>query len=64
MRIATSDEAGKIDLNHAPPELLVTALVYAGVDEPAVLPLVDAILDWRDGDDPGIRVCRQGFSFD
>lgn len=51
VRISTTDEAGKIDLNQAPGELIATALMLGEADVNNVPSLVDAILDWRDGDD-------------
>jgi general secretion pathway protein K len=49
--IAVRDATGFIDLNAAKPELLDAALKACGVGEMARRDLVDAILDWRDGDD-------------
>ena len=49
--IAIRDATGFIDLNAAKPELLDAALEACGVGETARRDLVDAILDWRDGDD-------------
>ena len=49
--IAIRDATGFIDLNAANPELLDAALKACGVNETARRDLVDAILDWRDGDD-------------
>ncbi len=51
VRIATFDEAGKIDINHAPAQLLHSLLLQAGVDVDQADLLADAILDWRDRDD-------------
>lgn len=51
LRIATWDETGKVDLNHAPANLLANLLVTTGVDSGEADLLVDAILDWRDTDD-------------
>jgi general secretion pathway protein K len=54
VRIAASDEAGKIDLNVAPAAVLDGLLRTAGIAEGERSRLVDAILDWRDADsDPG-----------
>ncbi|WP_341502594.1 hypothetical protein [Gallaecimonas sp. GXIMD4217] len=50
MRLALQDERGKIDINAATPELLTGLFLAAELDEDS-LPLVDAILDWRDEDD-------------
>lgn len=50
LRIAVTDESGKIDLNRARGELIGNLLRAAGVDHGVDL-LVDAILDWRDADD-------------
>ncbi len=50
--ISVVDEAGKIDLNFATGPLLDALLRAAGVeDEVERARLVDAILDWRDGDE-------------
>ena len=49
--IAIRDATGFVDLNAAKPELLDATLAACGVDETARRDLVDAILDWRDGDD-------------
>ena len=51
LRIATWDETGKVDLNHAPANLLASLFINAGVDAGQAGLLVDAILDWRDDDD-------------
>ena len=51
LRIATWDETGKVDLNHAPANLLASLFINAGVDAGQADLLVDAILDWRDDDD-------------
>ncbi|MEE8527979.1 MAG: PilX N-terminal domain-containing pilus assembly protein [Gammaproteobacteria bacterium] len=50
IRLAATDEAGKIDLNHAPPELLNFLLTGVGIPYEHSLAIVDAILDFRDGD--------------
>jgi general secretion pathway protein K len=49
-RIAVSaqDEAGKINLNMAQPELLRQLLIAVGVETDAAHPLIDKILDWRE----------------
>lgn len=44
------DEAGKIDLNSARPELIEGLLKSSGADGPSAVALRDAILDWRDRD--------------
>jgi len=51
LRIATWDETGKVDLNHASAILLASLLIDAGVESEQANLLVDAILDWRDTDD-------------
>ena len=51
VRISIHDEAGKIDLNRAPDELLKGLFVSAGVGEGDANALVDAIADFRDADD-------------
>jgi general secretion pathway protein K len=50
VRIAIADEAGKIDLNGAPPELLEALFVALGHDRAASLALAQAVADFRDGD--------------
>lgn len=50
LAISVRDEAGLIDLNRAPPELLDGILRVGGVPQAARPRLVDAILDWRDAD--------------
>ncbi|WP_298718571.1 general secretion pathway protein GspK [uncultured Oceanisphaera sp.] len=50
VRVALFNESGRIDLNAAGPELLDGLLATAGVDEDLRARLVDAIMDWRDGD--------------
>jgi general secretion pathway protein K len=49
--IAIREASGLVDLNAAKPELLDAALGACDVGESARRELVDAILDWRDGDD-------------
>jgi general secretion pathway protein K len=49
--IAIRDATGFVDLNAAQAELLDAALKACGVGETARRDLVDAILDWRDGDE-------------
>lgn len=51
LRIAVTDESGKINLNRAQGELIGNLLRAAGVAEDRVETLVDAVLDWRDEDD-------------
>ena len=51
VRIAVEDEAGKIDLNRAPDELLRGVFLAVGLDERDSAALVDAIADFRDEDD-------------
>jgi general secretion pathway protein K len=49
--VTIADVSGLINLNAAPPELLAAALAARSGLEPAVQSaVVDAILDWRDGD--------------
>lgn len=49
--VAIQDEAGKIDLNRATPELLQSLFESAGVEANGTDALADAIFDWRDRDD-------------
>src|SRR5690606_17924319 len=51
LAISIEDEAGKVDLNEAPPELIEAALRAADVGPAEAARLADAILDWRDADD-------------
>ncbi len=51
LTLAIQDEGGKIDLNRAPDALLKGLFRSVGVDEERSTALVDAIADWRDGDD-------------
>lgn len=51
LRIATLDEAGKIDLNFAEFPLLSNLLVQSGADPERAAHIADAILDWRDTDE-------------
>lgn len=50
VRVALFNESGRIDLNTAGPELLDGLLATAGIDDALRTQLVDAIMDWRDGD--------------
>ena len=50
VRVAVVDEAGKIDLNEAPKEVIDVLLLNAEVPDQERMALVDAILDWRDVD--------------
>ena len=49
--IVINDEAGKIDLNAAPDELIQGLLVAVGLEEGEAQALTAAIADFRDGDD-------------
>lgn len=51
IEIAIQDEFGKIDLNAASDEALRAVLTAAGVERQSLDAIVDAIADWRDGDD-------------
>jgi general secretion pathway protein K len=48
--LAVRNATGLVDLNAAPPALLDSVMEAAGVAEANRRVLVDAILDWRDGD--------------
>lgn len=48
--VQIQDEAGKIDLNTARPEILLGLVQSAGADPVDALAIRDAILDWRDRD--------------
>ena len=51
LRIATLDEAGRIDLNYASAEVLAALMTQSGVEMDRASAIADAILDWRDADD-------------
>lgn len=51
LSIAVFDEASRINLNEADPQLLAALIRAAGVAEEDALRLADAIADWRDEDD-------------
>ncbi|MCF6263961.1 MAG: type II secretion system protein GspK [Xanthomonadales bacterium] len=51
LEISIIDERGKLDLNVVDELTLGSLLIGVGIDEMQVLPLVAAILDWRDPDD-------------
>jgi general secretion pathway protein K len=51
IRIALQDEAGRIDLNAAPDELLAGLFAVLGVGSEETTRLVDAIADWKDSGD-------------
>jgi general secretion pathway protein K len=48
--VSLTEETGKINLNHAGDDILDRLLTSAGVVASEKAALVDAILDWRDGD--------------
>ncbi len=50
VRVAIADEAGKIDLNGAAPELLAALFVALGRDRAASVALAQAVADFRDAD--------------
>ncbi len=49
--IMIEDEGGKVDLNHAPDEILKGVFASAGIDSDRLDAIVDAVVDWRDTDD-------------
>jgi general secretion pathway protein K len=51
IRVRVQDEAGKIDINAAPDEMLEGLFRTVGVDAASASRLVDAIADWKDPDD-------------
>ena len=51
LQVRVVDESAKVDLNVAPPELIVGLLRALGVDFERARALSGAIQDWRDGDD-------------
>jgi general secretion pathway protein K len=48
--VAIQDEAGKLDLNFASPEILTRLLENLGMSSPAAPALADAIVEWRNPD--------------
>lgn len=50
IKVGIQDEAGKIDLNSAPSELLDGLLRAVNVPELERLPILQSVLDWRDKD--------------
>ncbi len=48
--VAVEDEAGKIDLNTAPAELIRGLFRTLSIDDARAAALADAVLDWRDPD--------------
>jgi general secretion pathway protein K len=46
-------ETGKLNINQAPPPLLLAALAATGMPAPAIGPFVNAIVDWRTPMAPG-----------
>jgi len=51
IRVVVEDEAGKIDLNRAPDELLKGLFLSQEVEDAEATAIVDAIVDFRDQDD-------------
>jgi general secretion pathway protein K len=51
IQVSVQDEAGKIDINDAPDELLYGLFRSVGLDGVSASQLVDAIADWKDPDD-------------
>ena len=51
LRISVHDEAGKVDLNHAPDDLIEGLFVALGAEPEHARLLVHAIADFRDADD-------------
>ncbi|CAK0753795.1 general secretion pathway protein K [Gammaproteobacteria bacterium] len=49
--LAVADEGSRVDLNKSPPTLLAGLLEALGVEATEQARLIDAIADWRDGDD-------------
>lgn len=48
--VSVTDEAGRVDLNAAPPELLRELMVVFGLSDAQAAALADAIADFRDAD--------------
>lgn len=53
VRFSVHDEAGKVDLNAAPKELLERLFVAAGIDAPSARALAEAVSAFRDGEEEG-----------
>lgn len=51
LTVLIQDEAGKVDLNRAPPELITRLFAAAGADAGMAERLAAAVADWRDADD-------------
>jgi general secretion pathway protein K len=49
--VELTDESGKIDVNSADPNVLLSLFISVGVDLDRAEALVDAIQDWKDADD-------------
>lgn len=49
--LSLTDETGKLDMNSAPPEMILNLLTGHGLEESEAEALVDAIQDWRDPDE-------------
>jgi general secretion pathway protein K len=59
--LTVRNEAARIDLNHAPPELLAGIFRLAGVDAAMAAAYADRIVDWRDeDDDPSPKGAERG----
>lgn len=50
IEVRVLDESAKVDLNVAPPDLLIGLLIAVGVGQEQARQLAGAIQDWRDGD--------------
>ncbi len=51
IEVSVLDETGKVDINLAPPDLLVNLMLSLGFDQAKAGRLAAAIIDWRDPDD-------------
>jgi general secretion pathway protein K len=56
--VGVEDESGKVDINAATPELLVTMLTGLGLDPRAAETLAKGIVVYRTPENPGIRTLR------
>lgn len=50
LQVAVEDENGKIDLNAADKDMLLSLMIEIGLDETRADAISDAIMDWRDND--------------
>jgi len=59
-QVRVTDEAGKININEAPQEILRDLLIVTGVKEKQAEVIAAAIIDWRDDDDVPSELGQEG----